>query len=530
MKNKLLSSFLFVVSFWWAATYAWWYISLQSLQDFFHTIFIEGEFPAIGSIFKPFEVSFVAWTLPVLMWGAIVFLTTIFGVIFVVVFKKYLSEKKLYTQYSWRGIKVSLGEYEKHYWHINLPEIDLTDIDEYLDEKIEENYSSDIKKKDEKEVVQVFTTEHRNLMTEILTYIWLHNEDAFVGDGHGVSLLEHTGGVIDRCWTPNCDPLIPLAASAHDVGKILAWEKHKDSGEWKRVGLHDNYGKLIVSALDSFDFLTREDKELLLIAIGYSHKENKRPIFKGEKERRIEHIFSVINKNDRLQTKHEKAKVLENNVAPEMVTKAFLEALNNSTFNTPTTERGLEAICFRKGNTVYLLEPGFRDVFLKYLPVDVAAAYGGNYRRVGNMSPPSVALINHMKEIGWLVEDENGMHSECGLWSVTIGKKLFNGVLALTLPPEIIKKLPDETKYKIRFSCPLKVETGADFNPADRPSSSELSTEQKKTRQLSAITGQPMDELVKKMIAQKKTDITSKLNQVDNVSDSEMLEIKKKVL
>lgn len=85
----------------------------------------------------------------------------------------------------------------------------------------------------------------------ILFFIW-SNDDAFVGDGHGVSLWEHTLDVLDRSRPHVFDPLIPIAAAAHDAGKILAWERHPKSGEWKRVGYHDDCGMLLVSSLDSF--------------------------------------------------------------------------------------------------------------------------------------------------------------------------------------------------------------------------------------------------------------------------------------
>lgn len=40
----------------------------------------------------------------------------------------------------------------------------------------------------------------------------------------------------------------------------------------------------------------------------------------------------------------------------------------------------------------------------------------------------------------------DGVTSECGLWSVEIGTKVFNGVIVVKLPISFPRKLTDETR------------------------------------------------------------------------------------
>lgn len=102
------------------------------------------------------------------------------------------------------------------------------------------------------------------------------------------------------------------------------------------------------------------------------------------------------------------------------------------------------------------------------------------------------------------------MTSECGLWSINIGRKLFNGVLAVNLPPDIAKKLPDNSNYEVVFSCPLKIAAGEKLEPDDAPivneilekeelvglTEEELLKLEKKARQLSAITRQDFNKIL----------------------------------
>lgn len=486
MKKKLLSSIVFVFFFWWVVFFLVWLYSIGGFSDVYQQLFVENKLPNIFYIFEAIRIAIYSWSTPIFLISISSSLITMIFVFSFYVWKNYKFNKKEIITDSWRGVNINIGSLPRPDWMPNKI-LQFDNVNEYVSSKIIQNNSDGL-----------FSESHRNLIIEILSYIFQTKDTSFVGHGHGNNLYEHTLNVLDVCWTENVDPLIPIVAAAHDAGKIIAWKKHKKN--WVRVGYHDDYGVLLISSLTSFEQLSEDEKYCLKIAIGFGHKENKIPHLPEDIFKRVDSIFSVVNKNDRIQTAIEKKALLEKNESPEMITEAFIQAIKSSPFNTPKTRRGQNAVCFRKGEIVYLLEPGFRDLFLSFLPSDIAAAYGGGFRRVGNISPPTVALINHMKKIGWLVEDGNGMHSECGLWSVEVGKKIFNGVLALKLPEDILESLPDETGYEIRFNCPLKVGPGEAQNPADRIPKHKLSELEKKARYLTVVTGQPYESILEQML------------------------------
>ncbi|MBE0468258.1 MAG: hypothetical protein IBX55_01950 [Methyloprofundus sp.] len=488
MRKKLLSSVTFIVAFWWVTFYFYWYLGIESVKDVFQEIFSFASMPSLREAWLPIEISFLYWVIPIL---GIVAAAIFFGIIIslaIAVIPKVISEEKLSRKVSWRGVGISLGDLPLPEWKIHLEKYMAEGIDKFIDEKGNTGKENEAKK-------VTFSTKHKKLLTDILFYIWANKNSAYAGAGHGVDLYRHTISVLDQAWSPGCDPLIPIAAAAHDAGKVMTFKKNPDTNDWEAKGFHDDFGMLLVATMDSFEELDEDEKLILKIVIGYGHKEHKRPVLENNIEQRVQEIFSVINKSDREQTAREKKEVLKS-TTPQIITEAFLKALTNAPFQTQNTKRGAESICFRREDIVYLLEPGFRDLFLNKLPDDVAAAYGEGFRRIGNMSPPTVALINHLKNLGWLVEEGNGMTSECGLWSVEIGKKVFNGVLAVRLPENIIKSLPGDSVYEVRFSCPLKVGPKTVLKPKDRLSSEQMDSIQKKARQLHALTGKSMDSLV----------------------------------
>lgn len=513
MKKRLLGSIIFIFCFWWIVLYVTWLVSIGGFNDVYHQLFVENKLPDFMYVFELIKISFFDWGIPIFLIAILSSFFTVSSVFAFYIFKNYKFYKKNVVTDSWSGININIGELPKPSW---MPEkiIRSPIVTEYVNSKL-------LVLNEEQKV----TENHKELLLDVLSYIFQTKETSFVGYGHGNNLYEHTLNVLNVCWTKNCDPLIPITAAAHDAGKIISWKINSDTNNWQRVGMHDDYGALLISTFPSFQKLDEEEKYVLKIAIGFGHKEKKIPLMSEERFRRVDNIFAVVNKNDRIQTAIEKKKVLDKKESPEMITEAFVEAVKASPFNTPKTRRGQNAICFRKGEIIYLLEPGFRDLFLSMLPPDIAAAYGGGYRRVGNISPPTVALINHMKNIGWLVEEGNGMKSECGLWSVKVGNKIFNGVLALKLPMEIIEHLPDETGYEIRLNCPLKVSPGVPLNPADSIPKEKLTAIEKKAKQLSVITGQSYESILSKLKEQVLEEIKNesvKKNTQENIEEHPM--------
>lgn len=73
------------------------------------------------------------------------------------------------------------------------------------------------------------------MLTEILYILWLKRNESYAGVGHDRNLYEHTLSVVKKSWVKGCDPLIPLAAAAHDIGKLITFKKIRKLVSGKRL-------------------------------------------------------------------------------------------------------------------------------------------------------------------------------------------------------------------------------------------------------------------------------------------------------
>ncbi len=66
------------------------------------------------------------------------------------------------------------------------------------------------------------------------------------------------------------DPVIPLAALAHDIGKLVSYDL-VDGKTVKVMEAHDTPGRRLLSLIPEIYLLSTEDKHALLMAVGYYH-------------------------------------------------------------------------------------------------------------------------------------------------------------------------------------------------------------------------------------------------------------------
>lgn len=414
--------------------------------------------PSFKQSYEPIIVVFKVWVAPV---AGIVLTAGIVSFIFSwlsVAAPKAYRKKSLNKETNVEGVKINMGVLPIPKWKVKVPKYRAEDINLFLQAKLATYGEKELK----------FEDRHKKLFLDILIYIWSKRNESFVGAGHQGDLYEHTLGALDKSWKGWKDPLVPIAVAGHDAGKIFAFnpkipnaDRHNPA-HWDRVGYHDDYSMMFVTSLDSFQFLTTLEKETLRIALGYSHKQKFMPVLKPEVEARVKYLLKQFTVADKEQTAQEKSQLLLEKVTEQNLTDAFLTALKRSVFQNKNLARGQQSTCFKKDGIVYILEPGFRDLFLAQYPEDVAAAFGAGYRRVGNMSPATIYLVNFLKQKGWLLERANNMKSKCGLWVAKSGKMIFNGVIAVKLPEEVLDILPEDSTYEISLTCPL------DMQPQDR--------------------------------------------------------------
>lgn len=87
---------------------------------------------------------------------------------------------------------------------------------------------------------------------------------------HGVSLFDHCLEVWRKAVAKNgACTLEAILALAHDAGKLITFIPEKDGG-WKRLSpKHESYNSEVIRRLPSFYNIPREERELILLALGY---------------------------------------------------------------------------------------------------------------------------------------------------------------------------------------------------------------------------------------------------------------------
>ncbi|QGQ72633.1 HD domain-containing protein (plasmid) [Halomonas sp. PA16-9] len=236
---------------------------------------------------------------------------------------------------------------------------------------------------------------HLPLIEQLLGYLQAH-PDAFCGDGHSTTLLDHHLGVIDQAFEyEGADPLLPLAAAAHDIGKTVSHAKQ--NGQWVMKEYHDKAGGRLLPKFSAWWDLPEVERSVLLLAVKYEHSPNLMPkTFPGlesDDVRRAGKLLQQLREIDGLATKGEKSKVLENIDVEELAIETFLRVIPQVPYQVKGLAKGIKAAGFRVGDRLYLSEHHVREAALAKVDDDVAAALGGDYRARGGSGPvhPSAA-------------------------------------------------------------------------------------------------------------------------------------------
>ncbi len=354
---------------------------------------------------------------------------------------------------SWRGMNISLGYLPHPTWEMKEPE--------------QEFDWGPLKNK-----FNALPATHQEVLSQTLSVLANYPAGSvFVGAGHTDSLYEHTLNVLEPLWseTQKVDPLLPLLAAAHDMGKIRAFIKTPD-GRWKRNGWHDEWSARLFSGLPGYWNLPAEDQKLALLALRYGHKFNQAPILPIQQTQRLVRLHEMLEGADRAATAEEKKIVMEANAEnmPEFLTRAFLEAITETLeFYRPGMPKGKKASIWRRRSRLYISEPALREALLEHLPENVAAAIETT-RKPREVAPITQALFEALRLQGWLVEalPEPGTRTESDgpaplmiarppLWNIRSGTLNLNGIMIVNIPVEEQYRLQGECPVPILTLCPL---------------------------------------------------------------------------
>jgi hypothetical protein len=302
--------------------------------------------------------------------------------------------------------------------------------------------------------LRAMTEAQRALFAEVLSVLASHRE-AYVGEGHMGDLLTHTLNVLRRLPPGYDDPLLPIAAAAHDLGKIMVWRK--ESGRWRRMGWHDDASGMMLAALPSAWRIPREELECLVLALRYAHKRNLMPLPPDAARRdRLQRLAVAMDEADHRATAVEKEQVRETLDAPAILRRAFLAVLPTLEFQVAGIRKGRKAAGWRKDSRVFLSEIRLREAMLAELErTDPQAAAAWSVPRpAGDLAPITADLIAALGD--WVVRETDGMRSDPPLWNVKSGNILLRGVLILDLPSEHLALLPGQNApYELAVSEPL---------------------------------------------------------------------------
>ena len=442
MKSRLLKSWLRLLTLWWLGTAVFWSMSDPRIAATWQRL--TGHTVAIGVLNSGLYSLRILrhWSLPVagLTLLAVVCGAALMGVAFHVA--AVLRGKRVQahdTDSHWQGVSLSMGRLPRPAW-AGLP---IAGVDIEAEGALSQR-------------LHAMTEAQRAVFGEVLGLLAAH-PDAFVGDGHQGTLLEHTLHVLERLPASCNDPLLPIAAAAHDAGKILAWTRD-DTGQWQRRGWHDDLGGLLLSALPSVERLPETESRILILALRFAHKRQRTPVMPlWTDTERLHKIQDAITDADHTATAVEKQQVLETLDKDTLLMRAFIEALPTMQFQLPGLRKGVQATGWRKGGRLYLSEPRLRESVseaMQKIDANAAAAWTAP-RKKGQLAQQTADLIDALSKAGWIVSQVDAWTAEPPLWIVQSGTLTLRGILIVDLPAEHQSRLPGDAPYEMTVSGPL---------------------------------------------------------------------------
>ncbi|QHS08995.1 hypothetical protein [Sinimarinibacterium sp. NLF-5-8] len=486
MFPSLFRAWLRLLIVWWAAATLWWMLSderiAQSASQLMGSTQTVDATNALPTVFK----LLMSWTLPVAAFCIAALCFGIWAAWLLIKTRQWLARQRIKATPSsaWRRISTNMGSLELPRW-ATVPSVDL-----------------EIQPKGHLAArLKGMNVAQTRLFMQILERL-AAAPDAFVGDGHVGTLLDHTWHVISQLPADCQDPLLLIAAAGHDAGKLLSHTrtviKTTDAQGHvtetvkyvaNRGYKHDDLGGLIVSACPAFEQLAENEQRILLLLLRFAHKRSKTPILPERADQiRLSNLQTALKSADGMATAAEKAVVLEKIDKDDLLKRAFIQALPGLPFQIAGTKKGVKAIGWRKDSRVYFSEWGLREALtpaIASLDPDAAAAWNQG-RSAGKLAQQTVDLINMLKAEGWLIDTINGIQAVPPLWNIRSGNLDINGVLLVELPGELLAKLPSNAPYQITIVGAI---SGASFDQEHPPYEAKSKDSTESTNKVPIVTG-----------------------------------------
>ena len=457
MKPKLLKSFIFVVCFWFLITTLYWAstsdtaIAVNAVNRIVSivpsSLLPDHEFSngIMGAIFVQAFV-LKTWTFPILVVGAVAF---ILG--FLISWKKAADSdtqltKSIAPSNSFRGLNITLGR-------VPLP-------------IVFDNGSVDIDATSEDSPFKGLQEKHLAVLSEIFAVL-MANSDSFSGEVE--SNLDLAMDAVNKALTQHKNPgEAAIVAAAAFLGNITYWKKVKE--EWvisHPLKIKDKESATVLASLSSWYALPDFEKSAILMAVRFKSTPKLIPSIAGQEAiaKEAKSLLYFADDVEKQVIAESRQKVLDNTNISDIILDTFLKSLPLLSFQHKGLPKGVQAVAWKIGKRVFLIEIKLRESMLQKLPVEIknslTALPKGEKVRV---QPFTFELLKALQEKGWLVTEIDGMKvsPKEGLWNVKAGKLEFKGVIILDIPDELISQLPrGDSMYDVAvigtlFSMPNK--------------------------------------------------------------------------
>lgn len=461
MRPKLLKSFSIVTLFWMFATTLYWSLqrpevnlaALVHLKELipFLPVTVPTEASILGSLSVQRDV-FLYWSLPVLL-AAVLSGLIGFAIVWILAIKVDKSRLARETGHgNFRGVTLTMGV---------LPVPDTLPKDE-IDLGSDDN-----------EALSRVTERERRLLCDILGTISAQT-NAYAGPGISVSLLEHTLNLVTKALSHQKYPGVSaIITAANELGNLTAYQKKGEEG-WVSIKNHCKESARILASLDSWNALPHLDRGAVMLAVKYYDNPRMIPELDGDPHtyRYARDLLSVADDAQKEVVTVEKQKILEKTEVPDVLFDAFLRALPQLSFQSRGLPKGVQAVAWKIGTRVYLLEIKLRETVMAKLPPEVRGALQTNQKdKNQKLQPFTNELLKALDHQGWLVKkiDAIKLETKEALWNVKAGKLDFKGVIIIDIPTEYMTQLPtDDSMYEITVTGSLFTPGGAMGTPMSK--------------------------------------------------------------
>jgi hypothetical protein len=257
-----------------------------------------------------------------------------------------------------------------------------------------------------------------------------HHADATL-QAHSIDVAKKVKSVMDRLG--RADPLTTVVGLAHDLDKLLAYQRKGDSWVKNKSATHHNtYSAYIACGLPSFQSLSDSDRNVLVLVLRYYHHPNQLPLNAGE---RVEHLIQAIREADGWGLRDERANAIstakENPNTVNFLCDGITQFLADADVN--RYKGGSLADGWTVNAVEYVIVPAstILERLEKYIPQQLSQQLQLNVEtRV--FGHPAIEVIREtLRGMGLLIEEYKEIVSPTSLFDVKVGRQRFSACFLL---------------------------------------------------------------------------------------------------